>query len=139
MWITRHAILLLALGGSAVARAESACLAYEPVQVVIDGVIERRMFPGPPNYESVEAGDRPETYWLLKLEAPICVDGPPDELNAREEGVSQVQLSLRAEQYSEFERFVGERARATGTLTHAISGHHHTPVLLFVRALAPAP
>jgi hypothetical protein len=136
---TIRIILLLALGASDVATADTACLRYEPVRVAIEGVVERQTLSGPPGYESVEAGDRAETYWFLKLQAPICVDGPPDELNTREEGVSEVQLNLEAEQYAAFQQLVGQRARATGTLTHAISGNHHTPVLLKVKTLDPVP
>ena len=38
------------------------CLKYEPVTVSISGVVRRQEFPGPPNYEDVNAGDRPEVY-----------------------------------------------------------------------------
>lgn len=134
-----HAILLLSLGAPGFARANPTCQAYEPAQVTIEGVIERKTFAGPPNYENIESGDRAETYWILNLKSPICVDGPPDELNSPERDVSQIQLVLKREHYERFAQLVGRRARAAGTLFHAISGHHHTSVLLTVDALSPAP
>ena len=114
------------------------CLSYEPTQVTIEGSIERKTFPGRPNYESVASGDEPETYWLLNLTAPICVAGPPDELNSPEEDVSQVQLILNGEQYAQYKHLVGHRVRATGTLMHSITAHHKTPVLLSVQGLFPS-
>jgi hypothetical protein len=32
---------------------------------------------GTSNYESVAKGDKPETYWLLSVETPICVVASP--------------------------------------------------------------
>ena len=52
-------LLVLVLAGPAQAKNE--CLKYEPEIVEVAGVLETKTFPGPPNYESIEAGDRPET------------------------------------------------------------------------------
>lgn len=64
------------LGGT---DGETACLAYGPSLVTLKGVLTRRTFPGPPNYESIRKGDRPETYWLIELAQPICVNADPKE------------------------------------------------------------
>src|SRR5262245_14381421 len=59
----------------AVAQAASShCLSYEPSVVKLTGTLVRKTFPGPPNYEDISRGDRPETYWLLVLSRPACVD-----------------------------------------------------------------
>src|SRR5271169_3126831 len=60
-------------------QTSSGCLSYESSVVTLNGTIIRKTFPGPPNYESVRRGDKPEVYWLIVLSRPICVD--KDELN----------------------------------------------------------
>ena len=61
------------------------------------GTLERKTFPGPPQYESIAAGDEPETVWLLKLDAPVCVSADPNDpsgINAAASSVGAVQLIL---------------------------------------------
>ncbi|WP_350304221.1 hypothetical protein [Photorhabdus viridis] len=35
----------------------------EGQKLTLDGTLLRITYPGPPNYENVENGDIPETYW----------------------------------------------------------------------------
>jgi hypothetical protein len=112
------------------------CARYEPASVTLCGTIARRTYPGPPNYESVEAGDRPEVCWVLVLPRSLCVAGKEgDEVDVAEEDVREIQLVLDEEQYERYGGLVGKRACATGTLFHAITGHHFTAVLLTVKAI----
>lgn len=116
--------------------ALAGCLPYEPVPVELRGVLSRQTFPGPPNYESVEAGDRPETYWILTLDRPVCVEGTAgDDTNVPEKGVRRVQLVLTEGQYSACGSLIGKKVTVSGTLFHAITGHHHTSVLMSVQAM----
>jgi hypothetical protein len=50
------------------------CVSYEPSHVTLQGTLVRKTFPGPPNYESVKNGDKPQTSWILELQENICVD-----------------------------------------------------------------
>ena len=113
-------------------RAQEGCLPYEPASATLTGTISKKTFPGPPNYERVRKGDKPETYWVLHLSSPICTQAGGD--NQAERGVTDVQLILTRKQYSLYKRFVGRKTRVTvrGKLSHAITGHHHTPVLMQV-------
>lgn len=119
---------------------ETNCLSYEPSLVTLRGVLVRKAFPGPSNYQSVHNRDRPETYWLIKLAEPICVVEDPREpdLNSAHQGIRVVQLVVEPNIYKEDAALVCKRVVATGTLFGAISGHHHTPVLLSVKTLAGA-
>lgn len=110
---------------------------YEPVVVSLSGELSLESFPGPPNYDSIKAGDQAETYWILDLDRPISVSPKredKDGLQEPEKGVHRLQLVM------DYEKVVpkklgfkaGRRTRITGTLFHRISGHHHTPVLLNV-------
>ena len=115
----------------------SKCLRYEPEVVTFAGTLVRKTFPGPPNYENVNKGDRAETYWLLDLMTSACVDedkAEPD-LNPAQTGVREIQLVLQPQQYAQYKAPVGKKIVATGTLFGEHTGHHHTSVLLKVRTL----
>ena len=114
------------------------CLSYEADSVRLTGTISRKTFPGPPNYESIRRGDQPETYWILHLASPICTTASAE--NDAESNVSDIQLILTPRQYALYRNCAGGRARAVvtarGKLLHAITGHHHTQVLLEVKGLS---
>jgi hypothetical protein len=114
------------------------CLSYEPSVVKVAGTLGRKTVPGPPNYESVSNGDRPETYWFVQLSRPVCVgeDEKEPDLNPAKKDVRSIQLVLTPDAYAACKELVGKRVVASGTLFGAITGHHHTPVLLTVRTLS---
>lgn len=113
------------------------CLQFEPAVSSISGTLERKTYPGPPNYEDVKKGDRAETGWYVRLADPICVAGKPDDdLNIRDvAGVRLIQLVLVHDEYKTHAQLVGKKVKATGTLFTGHTGHHHTPVLLTVTRL----
>ena len=123
---------------SAQVSSNAPCLAYEPSEVRLTGSLERQTFPGPPNYESVRNGDPAETYWLLKLTRPVCVteSKTAPDLDSKQDNINRIQLVLTPEGYSKYKSFVGSRVEVTGTLFGAITGHHHTPVLLEVKSIS---
>lgn len=124
-------LCLLILTVSAV-QASQACLKYEPEIVVLRGKVKRVVFPGRPNYESIKDGDEPERYWVLYLPDPICVQGDEkDDPNSEtENGVIEIQLIIK--NYDKYRHLLGKTVSISGTLMHAITGHHHTTVLLEV-------
>jgi hypothetical protein len=128
------ALFLLVSSASAVAQN---CLAYDPARVNLTGTILRKSFPGPPNYESVRRGDKPEPIWILHLDAPDCVTGNTDEINEPEQRVTDMQLVLDGDEYTRFRKFIGGRIRVavTGKLFHAHTAHHRTSVLLEVESI----
>lgn len=98
--------------------------------ITLAGRLTSRIFPSPPNYASTSKGDRPETFWVLRLPEATCV-----AFAARENGGSAVrtrimQLILRPEQYVAQKHLVGKQVRVTGRPLERISGHHHTAILL---------
>ena len=111
------------------------CLTYETDGVKLTGTISKKTFPGPPNYESIKKGDTPETYWVLHLDKPICTTASSD--NDAEANVTDLQLILIQKQYALYRNYVGGKIPVTviGKLSHAITGHHHTPVLIEVKVL----
>ncbi|HEX5734736.1 MAG TPA: DUF4431 domain-containing protein [Blastocatellia bacterium] len=125
-------MLLFGVGFSSNASMPQECLSYEPATVTLNGKITRKTFAGPPNYESLKEGDTPETYWVLHLTKPICVNGDENMPGGEEpeRNVSNIQLILSKEQYARYRGLVGKRVEVSGKLMHAITGHHHTNVLL---------
>src|SRR5689334_25182997 len=89
--------------------SQSQCLSYEPAVVTLSGTLVRKTFPGPPNYESVKKGDKPETNWFLELSAGLCLNEDPTQpdLNPKHSGVHEIQLILEPKQYQQYEDMVG--------------------------------
>jgi hypothetical protein len=125
---------------AAPARSAPDCFRFEPAVATISGPLVRHTFAGPPNYEDVKKGDRPETGWYVRLAEPICFVGTPgDAVNGEDvAGVDLVQLVLTHDEYKTHGRLVGQNVKATGTFFHWHTGHHHTPVLLTVTRLERA-
>ena len=138
MLLCRALFLLILLSAASVAQLEMiGCKSYGPGSVSLHGTLRRKALPGPPNYEDIHKGDKPETFWLLRLDSPICVaqDKAEPDLNPRQKDVREVELVLNNEQAGRMNVLLGKRVVATGTLFGAHTGHHHTPVLLTVTYL----
>jgi hypothetical protein len=127
-------MLLFRVGFSSNEQTPQSCLSYEPATVTLKGEINRKTFAGPPNYESIDDGDKPETYWILHLTNPICVDGNgsgrDDPDNQPEHNVFDIQLNLDEKQYDRYNDLLGKQVSVSGKLSHAFTGHHHTDVRL---------
>ena len=126
--------LMLCLINTAAYASAQACLSYDDAGVQLRGKLGRKTFPGPPNYESVRRGDKPETYWILHLAKPICTTANADD--GAESNVTDLQLILSPKDYALFKKLLGRKdVLVSGKLMHAITGHHHTPVLMEVRVI----
>lgn len=133
-------IALVALALSSAIAEPQPCLPFEPAVTTIVGKLIRRTLPGPPNYESIKTGDAPETYWFVIPARPFCVRGTlGDDLNRADvANVSTVQLILLPDEYKTQAHLMGQSVKVTGTLSTAITGHHHTPVVLQVTTIEPS-
>jgi hypothetical protein len=135
------ALLAAALCATTLRIEARSCLPYEPKPVTLAGTIVRQTFPGPPNYEDVKTGDTPEMIWVLRLATPICVapDGPTEDYNDPESNVRELQLIfMDGAGYTKYRSLLGKPVSVSGTLSHAITGHHHTKVMVVVREIAAA-
>lgn len=110
-------------------------VSFEPAEPLLTGRLVRRIFPGPPNYESVAKGDQAERVLVLVLDHPIDVksaEEPQDEQrNVREIQVMvastddpKVNAALEKLVISAAGRDVAVKAK----LSVAMTGHQHTPV-----------
>ena len=122
----------------AMSDSAAGCLAYKPTVVTINGSINKFDFPGRPNYESIDQGDEKETYWVLKLNQPTCVNNDPnDTINESEPAITDIQLVLSSDMYQKYRPLLKKQVAVKGTLFHSHTGHHHTPVLLQVLEISP--
>jgi hypothetical protein len=130
----RHARELASRYPAARANAGShgGCLPYEPDTVALTGRLERRTFPGLPNFESVTRGDEAETGFYLVVTRPLCVTRNVEEINQPAAGVGVVQLVLDQHGYDRLRASLGHRVTVRGTLFHSHTGHHHAELLLEV-------
>jgi hypothetical protein len=114
------------------------CLKYQPVTVALAGTISVRDAFGPPGYGEDPKHDKKEKYLLLTLDAPICVEGnPKDDANSQSESnVTAVQM-LYLDKHPFHKKWLNKHVSVTGTLFHAITGHHRTPVLIEVTQTRP--
>src|ERR1700691_5566127 len=82
--------------------SNTGCLSYEPSVVEITGVVVRKITPDERN--------RPETYWLLNLSQPICVDKDPSgpDLNYAQTDIRTIQLVfLDQKMYATYKDLLG--------------------------------
>lgn len=123
------------------AQSHTKCLSYEPAIVKLTGRLISHTYPGPPEYESIRKGDQPETYWLLALRNPVCVDEKPatPDADPAQKGIRKIQLVFKSpKMYRTYRALLGKRITVTGPLLAAVTIHHKTPVLLWVESVKRA-
>jgi len=110
---------------------EAACLAFEPQAVELTGVAESRMFPGPPNYESIAHDDQPEYAIILELRKKTCFSGKhPDGVLKQPLWVDQIHVVDLKGKAPIAMQDLGKTIRIRGRAFVATTGHHRAPVLL---------
>jgi len=113
------------------------CLNYEPQKVKLEGLLYKKSFPGPPNYQDIKKGDEEEVYWLIKATKPFCVNETKDIWGGKLINQSEVQLVMTSafDFYKTKRSLLGQRVIVQGTLFPQMTGHHKTEVLITVESL----
>ncbi len=128
-------LILIALNSSSVfALVDISCLKYEPAVVNLIGILKAKIYPGAPNFVSVEAGDAPETVYYIELRPPICTITKEETWMLGHERISEVQLAMLKIQFDQLGAYLGGVVSIKGSLFEAMDGHHHTPVLIDVKS-----
>lgn len=115
--------------GDCEAASAGPCLGYS-APVSLTGRLRRRTYPGRPNYESVARGDEPETLLVLQLDRPACVAADPADSSGLSPAIPRVSVVQLATTGRVLGAVVGRRVSVSGRIMAAITGHHHTPILL---------
>jgi hypothetical protein len=108
------------------------CLRYEPDTVRVTGTLARHIYYGAPGFGEDPKHDQKEVGFYLDLAAPICMAPGSDDVDVAKSGIRRIQLVLDEDGYARLRPLLGKRLTLRGTLFGAITGHHHTPVLLSV-------
>jgi len=118
------ACALALVAGDALAAAAERCVAGRAGSVTLRGVVERRTYPGPPRFESVALGDRPETALYLVLADPVCIAEAPAGKS------SLVHLDVEGEKYMALKSRQGTAVTVRGKLFAGEARQHHAPLVL---------
>ncbi len=114
--------------------AKNLTFSYEPSVVELSGVLETQTFAGPPNYESISGGDKPEKYFYIKLDQEIDISGVKgDSVNSQpERNLRVLQLVILDPNVWDQTHKLGAGAHVVviGRLFHRHTGHHHSRVLI---------
>src|SRR3954469_7327707 len=102
--------IILGFGCTPAAKISHDCLSYQSSSVTLRGEIARQTFAGRPNFESIEHGDEPETYWILHVSQPVCVSGDENTPNGETtvKDVTDIQLILNDKQYAMYKELPGK-------------------------------
>ena len=88
-WLAALALIGLTL--CLAPEATAACIDLKQAnKLSFEGILNYRIFAGPPNYEDVRKGDTPEPTYILTLTEPICASG--DEFVDPRDKFDQVQI-----------------------------------------------
>ncbi|MGP0058669.1 MAG: DUF4431 domain-containing protein [Beijerinckiaceae bacterium] len=102
-----------------------------------------KVFPGPPNYQDVRKGDKPEPAYILRLERPICVSGDefidPDAKIDRIEIFPEYADTKNEALWKALRNLIGKSVAVEGKEPFgAQTGHHHAPLLLPITRITRA-
>jgi hypothetical protein len=117
--------------------AKTVTLHYAPEKVTLAGKLRLETFPGPPNYESISDGDAIEAGAYLILDQPIQVDLYPGAPINTEICESNVRVLHIASSKDIDWKMVRQQKHVVicGTLFHALTGHHHSRVLIWAEQI----
>lgn len=104
----------------------SGCEQYDRPATALTGTVTVETFFGPPGYGESPATDLKEQQAFLHLVRPLCTVASQDSPAEHD----QVTVTLVPLGKFDLEPFAGKLVTVSGSLFPAISGHHHTPVLI---------
>lgn len=131
MWFIRFLVLLLFFIPP-ISLAKNQIVYFEPKVSTLSGTIIILTFAGQPNYQNIKDGDAKETGAYLVLNEPVDVKLVPKTQMGNDEPENNVQLiQLAVQDDKDWKKLEnGNHVKISGSLFHAIWGHHHTTVLL---------
>lgn len=133
---TRFLLLSLLLLIARPTCAEEICH-FEPTVVELTGKLITKVFYGPPGYGENPKTDSKEKVAILQLTKPINVVAEKnDQFNETRNGVKEVQLiNIKKIKLS---TYLQRKVKLTGKLTSAVTGHHHTDMLIEIDSIEMA-
>lgn len=114
--------------------------------VTLRGKLRLKLFPGPPEYGSIEEGDRADYVWIIELDDPsflITLNTPENELSldladiVRREDAHDLILCVSGNLERTCEEYIDQDVIIRGILFHAHTVHHYTPLLIDLKGILP--
>ena len=114
------------------------------ILVTLKGKLILKLFPGPPEYYSIEDGDREDYCWLLQLDKTSFeiakttpVGEPAQDLDyiMKKSNPDEISLAIEKEMIDICNQHKGKKIVCEGYLFHAHTAHHYTPILMDVRKI----
>ena len=110
--------------------------------ITLSGILQLKVFPGPPEYSSIENGDRADSCWVLELDKEsfiLALSAPVQSelaLDCKDilkwHNASEVFLFPDFNVDESFRSKKGHHISISGYLFHAHTAHHYSPMLLTV-------
>ncbi|MES2345827.1 MAG: DUF4431 domain-containing protein [Chlamydiota bacterium] len=109
--------------------------------VALSGPLFFKIFPGPPNHESIENGDTPLKSWFLKMDAysleialttPVSMSFQTPKSIREWSNYDELELGNGFADESWLCDHLNRDVIVQGILFHAHTGHHGTPILMDV-------
>jgi hypothetical protein len=107
--------------------AADRCLPYAGQEQELTGHLVNRIFPGPPDYESVTSGDKPITRWYLQLSWPVCF--------AEYRYMTRFQLLFDPGELDRYQALLGRQVTVKGDLVEGLPGRHTTSLVIDVASI----
>ena len=124
MKLSLLSIIALALCLAPASAQPPSPVSYAPAVVSLTGTITKERYP-----DDAPENDKGYSVWVLRLDRPISLPAS-NELDVREDRVTEVQLSLDAKQTVAKRDLGRTHFTATGTLFHGFNAHHLRSVVL---------
>ena len=122
--VVRLVFMLVTIAPAAVP-AQANCVRLRGDTIDLPGNIVRRILPGPPNYASIKAGDRPDTVWVLRLRRSLCMnDG-----SAKPVRIPEVQLQFTGGTLNDIRRHEDDDVVFSGVLRLAEDPRDRLPLI----------
>ena len=101
----------------------------------LSGKLTYVVYPGPPNYDSVQKGDTPEPTYILELASEICLQGDADFADPTVR-FNSVHLWSGKETSRQLKSFVNKQVTVNLHDPFAAhTGHHHAPLVAGVTSV----
>jgi len=120
-------------------RTASTCLDLRQDKVAATGFLKMEAFPGPPNYDSIKAGDHEEDVFMLEVPEPDCVDETPGTSEGDSDMFIDVQVGSGDNGIlKKLATLIGRKVTVTGTAFTPETAHHHSALVVMATEVKPS-
>ena len=103
--------------------------------IVAEGRLTSRIFPGPPNYESIAAGDAAERAFILELASSECIDDGDEFADPNERFTTVHVIAGDEAGHGVAGAFVGRDVVVRGEAFASQNARHRAPLVLIWDAI----